>query len=135
MGMFDYVRSSYPLPEAFMTPCQTTDIEDGYGGSMSDFWIDPAGYLWVGYYSGCSELELYEEGHPRYNAKCSWMNYDWVPTGKHGKFRVHPITKYIVISPNEWKGDLGQRPQLQLHFKGGKLQDFEQVRLTAPLTP
>jgi len=42
MGMFDWVKSSYPLPEPFMGINQTKDIEEGYSGTMSHFWIDPA---------------------------------------------------------------------------------------------
>ena len=36
MGMFDYFRSSYDLGEQFVdVECQTKDIEDGIGGTMS----------------------------------------------------------------------------------------------------
>ena len=43
MGMFDYVRSSYPLGEHFSGNCQTKDIEDGIGGTMTQYWIAPDG--------------------------------------------------------------------------------------------
>ena len=47
MGMFDYFHSSYDLGETFTNViCQTKDIEEGYGGTMTDYWLDPAGRLW-----------------------------------------------------------------------------------------
>lgn len=127
MGMFDYVRSSYPLPEPFMGENQTKGIEEGYDGTMSHFWIDPAGYLWVGNYAGCHTLEIYEEGDPRYQSGALWANYDWAPTGIHGKWRVQPITKYIEIYPAVWDGKWEDWPRCRLHFKNGKLQDYEVV--------
>ena len=128
MGMFDYVRSSYDLGEQFTNvECQTKDIEEGYSGTMSHFWIDPAGYLWVGDYIGTSSMEIYEEGHPKYNSERSWLNFEWIPTGVHGKYRVHPITKYVEIYPAEWEGEWEDWPRLKLHFKLGKLQDYEDI--------
>ena len=50
MGMFDYFRSSYDLgPHCTEVECQTKDMEDGLGGTMSQYWLDPAGYLSVSY--------------------------------------------------------------------------------------
>ena len=128
MGMFDYFKSSYPLPEAFMGICQTKEIEDfGIGGSLSNFWLDPAGYLWVGNYVGTNTLEFIEEGDPRYDPKFKWANHEWVPTGEHGKWRVHPLTKYVEVYPSQWSGKWEDWPRLRLHFKNGKLQDFTET--------
>jgi len=128
MGMFDYVRSSYDLGEQFTNvECQTKEIEDFYSGTMSHFWIDPAGYLWYGRYEGTSTFEIIEEDDPRYDRDRKFLNYEWVPTGKHGKYRVHTITKYIEIYPENWKGKWEDWPRLKLHFKHGKLQDYEDV--------
>ena len=126
MGMMDFVRSSYNLGEHFTnTRCQTKDIEECYGGTMTEYWIDPAGYLWYGDYTGTSDMEIYEEGHSKYNADRAWLNFEWVPTGQHGKYRVHPITKYIDIYPEKWDGEYKDWPTLKLHFKYGKLQGYE----------
>ena len=65
MGMFDYVRSSYPLPEPFMGTNQTKDIEDGIGGTMTDFWIDPDGYLWCPKYRDTHTFEEISEDDER----------------------------------------------------------------------
>jgi hypothetical protein len=116
--MFDWFKSSYPLPETFMVECQTKDIEDfGIGGSLSHFWLDPAGYLWVGNYTGTSTLEFIEKDDPRYNPEFKWLSYEW----------VHPITKYVEVYPSQWDGKWEDWPRLRLHFKSGKLQDFQEV--------
>ena len=127
MGMFDWVKSSYPLPEPFMGLNQTKDIEDGYGGTMSNYYIDPAGYLWVGAYVGTHTLEFLDEDDPRDDPKFKWNNHEWVATGVHGKWRVHPLTRYIEVYPQTWDGKWESWPRLRLHFKSGRLIDCEEV--------
>ena len=127
MGMFDYIKSSYPLPEAFMGALQTKDIEEGYGGTMTHYWIDPEGYLWYGDYRETSTFEIIEEGDPRYDPEKLYLNYEWLPTGKHGKWQVHPITKYIEIYPEQWEGKWEDWPRLKLHFKSGRLIEWEEI--------
>jgi len=125
--MFDWIKSNYPLPEAFMGLNQTKDIEDGIGGTMTNYWIDPSGYLWYSSYRDTHTFEVFEEDDPRYNPEFKWNNHEWIPTGKHGKFRVHAITKYIEIYPESWDGEWEDWPRLRLHIRRGKLQDFEDV--------
>ena len=126
--MFDYFRSSYDLGEQFTNVvCQTKDIEDGIGGTMTDYWLDPSGILWYPSYIGCHAMEIYEEGHPNYKSERSWMNWEWIPTGVHGRYQPHMLTKYIEIHPEGWKGAWEDWPRLRLHFKCGKLQDFEDI--------
>ena len=128
MGMYDTIRSSYDLGEQFTdVELQTKDIEEGYGGTMTDYWLDPEGYLWYGDYTGTSSMEIYEEGHPKYDPDKKFMNFDWIPTGVRGKYKVHPITKYINVYPTNWKGQWEDWPRLKLHFKLGKLQDYEDI--------
>ena len=128
MGMFDYFRSSYNLGNHFTeSECQTKDIEDGIGGTMSHFWLDPNGWLWCGEYAGTSTFEEIKEDDPRYDPDRKFLNFEWIPTGKHGKYHVHPITKYIEIYPAEWQGKWEDWPRLRLHFRYGKLQDYEDV--------
>ena len=128
MGMFDYFRSSYDLGEQFTNVvCQTKDIEEGIGGTMTDYWLDPSGKLWHPRYIGCHTIEIYEEGHPRYDPNAKWANFEWIPTGARGKLQHHPITKYIEIYPAEWDGKWEDWPMLQLHFKRGELIDFEDI--------
>jgi hypothetical protein len=126
--MFDYFRSSYDLGEQFTNvTCQTKDIEDGIGGTMTDYWLDPAGVLWYPNYSGTSTFEIIPEDDPRYNEKLKFLNFEWVPTGQHGRFVRHEITKYIEIYPENWGGKWEDQPRLRLHFKHGILQDYEDI--------
>jgi len=126
MGMFDYFRSSYDLGEQFTNVvCQTKDIEDGIGGTMTDYWLDPAGQLWYPNYSGTNTFEIIEEDDPRYDPDKKFLNFEWVPTGKHGKYQPHYITKYIEVYPANWKGEWEDWPRCRIHFKYGKLIDFE----------
>ena len=128
MGMFDYFRSSYDLGEQFTNVvCQTKDIEEGIGGTMTDYWLDPAGQLWCPSYRETHTFEVYDEGHPKHDPNIIWGNHGWIPTGKHGKYQPHYITKYIEIHPESWKGKWEDWPRCRLHFRSGKLQDFEEV--------
>jgi hypothetical protein len=123
MGLFDYVRSSYPLPEPFMGVNQTKDL----GESMVDYWIDPTGLLWCGNYSGCHTLEFIEEGDPGYNPEALWANHTWVRTGVRGTFQVHSLTDYVEIYPECHDGEWQDWPLLRLHFRRGRLLDWEDV--------
>ena len=126
MGMFDYVRSSYDLGEHFTNvECQTKDIEDGIGGTMTNYWIDPSGYLWCGDYKGTSTFEIIEEDDPRYDSKIHFLNYEWIPTGQHGKYHVYPITKYVEIYPSGWEGRWEDWPRCRIHFKHGRVVEYE----------
>jgi len=128
MGMFDYFRSSYDLGEQFTnTVCQTKDIEDGIGGTMTVYWLDPAGQLWYPSYTGTHTFEVYEEGHPKYDPNIKWGNHEWIPTGKHGKYHPHYMTKYIEVYPANWEGEWKDWPTLRLHFRYGILQEYTNV--------
>lgn len=126
--MFDYVRSSYDLGEKFTNVVlQTKDIDDYHSGSMSGFWIDPKGYLWTFDYIGTSTFEEIKETDSRYNKKIAFFNFEWIPTGKHGKIKPHYITNYVEVYPSEWDGEWESWPRLRLHFVNGKLLDFEKI--------
>ena len=124
--MFDYVRSSYDLGEQFTNvECQTKDIEEGYSGTMSHVWIDRDGYLWLGDYSGTSTFEIIEKDDPRYNPKHLFLNYEWIPTGQHGKYQVHAITKYVEIYPATWEGHYDDWHRCRMHLKYVRLVEYE----------
>jgi hypothetical protein len=124
--MMDYFRSSYDLGEHFTNVvCQTKDIEDGIGGTLTTYWLDPNGVLWCPNYTGTNTFEIIEEDDPRYDADRKFLNFEWIPTGQHGKYQVHPITKYVEIYPERWKGEWEDWPRCRIHFKCGKLMDYE----------
>ena len=128
MGMMDYVRSSYDLGEQFTdVELQTKDIEDGIGGTMSQYWISPDGVLYNIDYSHTSDFVIINEGNEDYEETHKWRNFKWVPNGNHGKIRPWIITKYIEVYPSNWKGNYDDWPRLKLHFRYGKLQDYERV--------
>ena len=127
MGMFDYFRSSYPLGEDFSGNCQTKDIEEGIGGTMSQYWLDPAGYLYLIDYSYTADLKIYEPGDPEYNEERAWLNFEWIKNGNHGKVKLHPITKYVEVHPEGWEGPWEDCPRCKIHFKYGRLMDYETI--------
>ena len=128
MGMFDYVRSSYDLGEQFTnTRLQTKDIEDGIGGTMSQYWISPDGVLYYIDYSHTADFVVIEEGDEDYQETHKWRNFKWVPNGNHGKISPYMITKYVEVYPEDWKGKWEDWPRLKLHFRYGKLMDYEDI--------
>ena len=128
MGMFDYLRSSYDLgPQFTNVECQTKDIEDGIGGTMTYYWLDPVGQLWCPNYIGTNDFVAIEEDDPRYDPERRFLNFEWIPTGKHGKYQPHYITKYVEVYPANWEGKWEDWPRLKLHFRYGKIQDYEDV--------
>jgi len=128
MGMMDYVRSSYNLGEHFTeTQCHTKDIEDGIGGTMTQYWISPDGYLYLIDYAHTADFVELKEGDDGYNDNMALLNFRWIPNGTRGKVRVHCITKYIEIYPEDWKGKWEDCPRCRIHFKYGKLMDYEDV--------
>ena len=128
MGMMDYVRSSYDLGEQFTnTRLQTKDIEDGIGGTMSQYWISPDGVLYYIDYSHTADFVIIEEGDEDYQETHKWRNFKWVPNGNHGKIRPWMITKYVEVYPEDWKGKWEDWPRLKLHFRYGKLMDYEDI--------
>jgi hypothetical protein len=128
VGMFDYFRSSYDLGKQFTEkPCQTKDMDRHMGGSMSHYWLDPAGKLWVMTYKETHTFEIIEENDPRYEPKLKFMNFEWVPTGKHGKVEPYKITDYVEVYPSEWKGEYDDWPTCRIHFVDGILQSYEET--------
>jgi len=126
--MFDYLRSSYNLGEQFTNVvCQTKEIEYDIGGTMTHYWISPDGVLWYPDYNGTNTFEEILKDDPRYEPEKRFLNFEWVPTGQRGKYKVHPITKYVEIYPSGWKGEWEDWPRCRLHLINGVLQDYEDV--------
>ena len=74
--MFDYLRSSYNLGEQFTnTRLQTKDIEDGIGGTMSQYWISPDGILYYIDYTHTADFVELKEGDDGYDDKIGFFNF------------------------------------------------------------
>lgn len=129
MGMFDYVHSNYDLGEEFTDVlCQTKDFEPGLGGTMSNYWLSPAGHLYVMTYRGTHTFEIIEEGDIEYKESLKFLNYRWVPTGDHGRVEPFHITNYVEIYPATWDGEWEDWPRMKLHFRSGKLVEYRRCK-------
>lgn len=120
MGMFDYVKSSYDLGEDFACSCQTKDIENCLGGTMTQYWISPSGQLFMIDYSHTADFV--EDPNP--NPKFPFMKFHWVPNGAHGRVSPIYLTKYVTIYPEKWDGHWKERPEVMIHFKDGVVEDL-----------
>ena len=124
--MYDNVRSSYkPFGEDFYGQNQTKEIENGIGGTLSQYWISPEGQLYLIDYSHTADFVELQEGDEGYDPEKKFFNFSWIPNGTHGKVRPWNITKYITIYPERWEGEYEDWPDCRIHFRDGKVQDFE----------
>lgn len=123
MGLMDFVRSSYDLGEEFTnTRCQTKSIEN----LMNDYWISPDGVLYEIDYSYTADFVELKEGDDGYDERAGGLfNFVWIPNGTRGRVKPHPITKYIEIYPETWDGKWEDWPVCRIHFKCGKLVNYE----------
>ena len=126
--MFDYLKSSYNLGEQFTNVAlNTKDIEEGIGGTMSQYWLSPDGVLYYIDYSGTADFVEIKEGDEDYSEKLAFLNFKWVPNGNKGKITPWILTKYIEVYTTGWKGKWEDQPRLLLHFKYGKLMEYEDI--------
>jgi len=122
MGLYDDIHSSYNLGEHFTNvPMQTK----GLARAMSRYWIAPDGCLYELTYKETHTYEDIKEDDERYDSKHLFLNYEWIPTGKHGKVEPCYITDYVEIYPAQWNGSYDDWPRCRIHFKYGKVMDFE----------
>ena len=124
MGLFDYVRSSYDLGENF------TNVElqtKGLACAMCRYWIAPDGSLYELTYRETHTFEDINENDERYYPKRGFLNFEWIPTGKHGKVEPCDVTDYIEVYPGLWEGQWEDWPRCRIHFKYGRLMDYEYV--------
>jgi hypothetical protein len=128
MGLFDYLRSSYDLgPQFTETELQTKDVEKCLGGTLSHYWLCPAGYLYMIDYSHTADFVEIQEGDEEYNDKHKFMNFTWKPNGVRGTVRPVMLTEYVRVYVSTWEGKWEDRPTLRLHLHYGKLKDYENI--------
>ena len=121
--MFDYVRCSKDIGELTDVECQTKDIDPWGGGTMTFYWIDPAGAIWYSDYTGISDfVEVDDPNLPE------WRKYKAIPNGTHGKVLRHIITDYVTIYTSKTSPDgLVENVECRLHFINGILQDYNYI--------
>ena len=124
MGLYDEIRSSYDLGEHFTNvDMQTKDL----ACAMCRYWISPDGCLYEITYREIHTFETIEEDDERYDSKRLFLNFEWIPTGKHGKVEPCYTTDYVEVYPVSWNQSWESWPRLKLHFKLGKLMDYENI--------
>ena len=120
MGMFDYVRCDYPVtPEINQHECQTKDMDE-FGGTMSHYYIDPSGHVWLIDYRGTTEW-VRDPTKPK-----PWP-YVRLQPGKKGKVTPVYITDYVSIYPSN-SGSSIWGPIARLHIVNGRVQSFTLTR-------
>ena len=124
MGLFDYVRSSYNLGEHF------TNVElqtKGLACAMCRYWIAPDGSLYELTYRETHDFEEISEDDERYDPKRGFLNYEWTPTGKHGKVEPCDVTDYVEVYPAQWDGHYDDWARCRIHFKYGRVVEYEHI--------
>lgn len=122
MGLYDEIRSSYDLGEQF------TNVEmqtKGLACAMCRYWISPDGSLYEITHRETHTFETIEEDDERYDPKRLFLNFEWIPTGKHGKVEPCYVTDYVEVYPTQWKGQWEDWPSCRIHFKYGKVVEYE----------
>ena len=125
MGLFNYFHSSFDLgPQFTNTLCQTKTLGIE---CMDHYWLDPAGELFRIDYGPTRQLEIIEEGDPRYDPHKLYLNYEMVNTGEHGKVEPVYLTCYAEVYHDKFEGKWEDWPLMRLHFRHGKLKDFVEM--------
>lgn len=116
MGMFDTVRSSYPLisPEADVM-LQTKDLDC----VMGKFWISPAGQLYrVETCQAYDGVEVSEE-----QRESPWQLIKWVRNGKHGSVTPDFRTALVELYPGQLVKGEAEWVRVRAFFKHGVIKD------------
>ena len=121
MGMFDCVKCSSDIGALTNEDCQTKDM-DTWGGTMSFYWVDPAGALWTTDYQGTAAIEYVDNGDS------PWEKVSITPTGQRGRLTRAYTTRYIHIYRTKTHPDgVTDLDTCRLHFVEGILQDFKYI--------
>ena len=123
MGMFDEIRSSYDIGVLTNECCQTKDIEQSIDGTMSFYWVDPAGVLWRVDYSGTADfMENDDEDAP------PWMQFKIIPSGRRGRVVQCTLSRSIVVYLSHTSPDgLLEWTNCELQFTDGVLQNYRYI--------
>lgn len=123
MGLFDYVRSSYPLlGNPWDQELQTKDLDN----AMLHYWIDPAGQLWEINYQTAFNLEINED------AVTPWGRWDWIANGKHGQVIPCSHTTVARMYSSAKVGETMQWAEVNVYIKDGKITEVISKQLPEP---
>ena len=123
MGMFDYLKCSADIGALKNIECQTKDIEEFIGGTMSFYWVDPVGALWYVDYTGTADFAINDDEDTPI-----WRRMKIVPSGRKGKVSRCTLTKYICVYASKAAPDgLLEWDYCRLHFVEGVLEDFKYI--------
>ena len=124
MGLFDDIRSSYDLGEHFTNvEMQTKDL----ACAMARYWIAPDGCLYEFTYKETHTFEDIKEDDERHDPKRGFLNFEWMPTGKHGKVEPCYVTDYVEVYPAIWDGHYNDWPRCLIHFRHGRVVEYEYI--------
>ena len=116
MGMFDSIRSSYDLGPGFWDKeLQTKDLSS----TMSYYWINPAGQLFLIDYSHTVDYVPDPEDSTMPFRR---MKSYWKPNGNHGKVQPVFLTNTIKVYPARWDSKYAPFPTLKITFIDGVLR-------------
>jgi hypothetical protein len=120
IGLFDYLRSSYPIGEHLTdVQLQTKDLVC----CMDHFYIDPAGQLFSIDYDGVADLI------PEPDSTSKFFPYKRVPNGSHGK--VTPVLMTGDVRVYNADGDAFYESTI-LFLRGKIVEVLPEVKWTIP---
>ena len=121
MGLFDEVRSSYPLiDDVSDLHLQTKDLDC----LMLNYWISPAGQLYEVRISDAYTSQAVEVG----SRKHPWQLIKWVRNGKHGTVSPCTHTALVRLYPAQWQGDWENWPECKVYLRNGVIREVIYVQ-------
>ena len=112
MGMFDRIHCTCDLGPGFWNrTLQTKDIEC----MLADFWLDPAGRLFIIDYTGTQDFVDTSE------VPGNWDGFRVVKNGNHGKISPYDFTGNIEVYPEKWDCQYAAFPRQTITFVKGQL--------------
>ena len=119
MGMFDWVRCSFPLDSSHDPNCmmQTKDLKN----FMEFYWISPTGELYI--IDDSKSWRIVDD--PLVENKLFSLKKEY--TGINGKVKPVGILRRIKIYPAKWDGEYNEWPEYLLDFLYGKLVKCKKV--------
>ena len=116
MGMFDEIRSDYPISPDYNL-FQTKDIDPDT--LMSLYYIDRNGLVWF--------IDYHDTSTWKYDDTRQFPHsFVRKPNGNHGRVRhMSQMTKYITLLPSAYRGSWNDIPIYVLHIIDGKVQSHK----------